>query len=169
MFHSLQRGQRNLLSDTSEKSLHIPGATTATGTHQFGLLFSLFFFPSCNVYTHITSSLKKNYFFPLLYLNFLPIVGTKLMKSIKVFLEDYQNMFWRDGGEKKGRCICLCILVLWQSKIFSSLLMKVENRMCCAEQSNPLRTCLMRWRLTNNTVSGLKSQTTCLQEKMQRT
>lgn len=68
---------------------------------------------------------------------------------------------------KKGRCICLYIPVLWQSRIFSSLLMKVENGMCFAEQSNPLRTCLMRWRLVDDTVCGLKSQTTCVEEKIQ--
>lgn len=68
------------------------------------------------------------------------------------------SVFWQEGKKKKGRCICLCIPVLWQHKICSSLLTNVENRMRSTEQGNPMRTSLMRLKLAADIDSALSSQ-----------
>lgn len=115
-----------------------------------------FSFPNA-IFLLVQSLPLKHCFPPFFFLPFYILLLCQWGKSTQVFLQDDQNRFWQ-GEKNKGRCICLCIPVLWQCKIFSSLLTNVENRMCSAEQGNPLRTSLMRSVLAADIVSVLSSQ-----------
>lgn len=153
------RKKRNLLHDDSEKLLQTSDTSTVMVDSLCGLLFSL-----CMQYTHTSSCFKIIHFlFSLLsYISANhPSFGMKSIFSMMII-----RTCLEETVRKKGRCICLYIPVLWQSKIFSSLLMNVENRMCSTEQSNPWRTCLMRWKLVDDTVCRLKSPTTSVEENI---